>query len=121
MTAPKTPEAAVLHACLHWLALRGIKAWRNNSGVAMMKGRGGRMQPVRFGARGQADILGILPGGRFLAVECKSSTGKTTEDQEAFLREVNRLGGLAIVARSIDDLEAALPGGRAAVLPRRSE
>jgi hypothetical protein len=106
--APVVPEAAVLRACLSYLAVRGIEAWRTNSGLAMLPGRGGRPQPVRFGKRGVADILGFLPDGRFLAVECKSSTGKLRPEQAVFLERVNRAGGVGIVARSLDDLISAL-------------
>jgi len=74
----------------------------------MLKGKGGKPQPVRFGRRGQADILGFMPDGRFLAVECKASDGKLRPEQELFLGRVRRAGGVAIVARSVDDLIAGL-------------
>lgn len=101
---PTTPEGFVLSACLEFLAVRGVFAWRNNSGAT--KTEGGRF--VRFGLRGSSDILGILPGGRFLAVECKAPKGRTTPDQEAFLTDIRRRGGVAMVARSVDDLAAGL-------------
>ena len=70
-----TRERDVLSACLALLRLRRIFAWRQNSG-AMRKpaGKSGsRERFIRFaGAAGVADIIGILPGGRFLAVECKA-------------------------------------------------
>lgn len=105
---PRSPESAVLRACLDYLAVRGIMAWRNNSGLAMMRGRGGKPQPVRFGKKGSSDILGVLPGGRLLAVECKASDGKPTDEQIAFLDRVRAAGGVAILARSLDDLIAGL-------------
>jgi len=40
---------------------------------------------------------------RFLALEIKSKTGRVTPEQENFLAAVKRAGGLAGVARSIDD------------------
>ena len=84
----------------------GAFVWRNNTGALRDK----RERPVYFGKPGSSDILGILPGGRFIAVECKSKKGKLSEKQKIFLAEVERLGGLAIVARSIDDLLNALDG-----------
>jgi hypothetical protein len=39
-----------------------------NSRVVMMPGQGGQLRPVRFGAPGMADIIGLLkPSGRFVA------------------------------------------------------
>ena len=108
MKRPRTPEAAVLRACLDLLAMRNINAWRNNTGLAMLPGKGGKPQPVRFGRKGQADIIGYMPDGRFLAVECKASDGKTTPEQDAFLENVQKAGGVAIVARSLDDLIVGL-------------
>jgi hypothetical protein len=74
----------------------------------MLPGKGGKSQPVRFGKRGQSDIIGYLPDGRFLAVETKASDGKPTPEQEAFLEAVRMAGGVAILARSLDDLIAGL-------------
>lgn len=56
---------------------------------------------VRFGKKGMSDLLGILEGGYFLAIEVKSAKGKLTEEQENFLAMVNRFGGCGIVARSV--------------------
>jgi hypothetical protein len=63
---------------------------------------------MRFGLKGSSDILGILPGGRFLAVECKAEHGRLSPDQRQFLADVKALGGMAIVARSCRDIETAL-------------
>jgi hypothetical protein len=54
---------------------------------------------------GVADIIGLLPGGRFLAVECKSSRGRQSDAQRAFQLMVERSGGLYIIARDIEDLK----------------
>ena len=104
----RTPESAVLRACLHYLSLRGIEHFRFNSGAAMLPGRGGKLQPVRFGAKGAPDILGVLPGGRMVAVECKASDGKLRPEQELFLERLRAAGALCIVARSVDDLVQGL-------------
>lgn len=68
---------------------------------------------VRFGFAGSPDIHGMLKGGRSLYVECKRRTTKPTADQQAFIDNVNRHGGLAFVARSVEDVILAL-GGTAA-------
>lgn len=108
MSRAAVPESAVLSACLQYLAIFQIEAWRNNSGAYTVKGQSGRDRFIRFGRAGSADIVGLLPSGRFLAVECKASNGKLSTLQEEFRRDIERNHGLYIVARSVDDLAAAL-------------
>lgn len=100
----KTTEAGVLKACLQLLDLRGIFAWRNNSG-ALPNAEG---RPVRFGKPGSSDIFGILPGGRFLAVECKRPGGKPTATQAVFLESIRVAGGVALVIDDPRELDAFL-------------
>jgi Holliday junction resolvase len=56
---------------------------------------------------GIPDIIGIW-NGRMLAIEVKTAKGKLSDKQESKIREINRAGGLAFVARSIDDVIDAL-------------
>lgn len=53
--------------------------------------------------KGGSDIIGIAPCGRFLAIEVKTKTGRPTKDQLRFIEAVNRAGGIAGIARSVDD------------------
>jgi hypothetical protein len=84
------------------------RAWRNNVGTAKING-----MIVRFGIPGPggSDLIGLhsmtitpeMVGKRvavFLAIECKSSTGKPSSDQIAFIEYIQAVGGLAGVARS---------------------
>jgi hypothetical protein len=50
----------------------------------------------------------VLPGGKILAVECKSNHGRLSPEQRQFLEDIKVLGGMAIVAKSYRDIEAAL-------------
>jgi hypothetical protein len=104
MNKPDTPENRVKAEVLKYLKLRRIKAWSNPSGAVRI--RPGKF--MSFGLKGSADILGCLPGGRFLAVEVKAGRGRLSPEQKRFLEEIGGLGGLAIVARSYRDIEAAL-------------
>jgi hypothetical protein len=61
--------------------------------------------------RGVADILGVLPGGRFLAIEVKANGHKPTAHQEKFLEDVSKKGGVAFVARSVDEVREILTLG----------
>jgi hypothetical protein len=99
-----TPEGRIKTACLHYLARCGITAWNNPSGA--VEARPGRW--LHFGKKGSADILGCLPGGRFLAVEVKAPNGRLSPEQKQFLAEVETLGGLALVVRGWWELAEAL-------------
>lgn len=52
--------------------------------------------------KGGADIIGIAPDGRFLSVEVKTETGRIRPEQEVFLQVVRKAGGIAGVARSVE-------------------
>ena len=53
---------------------------------------------------GSSDIIGVMPGGIILAIECKIGTGQTTSLQEAFLESVRQQGGLAVCVWSLPEL-----------------
>lgn len=52
---------------------------------------------------GVSDIIGIHEG-RLLAIEVKTSTGRLSGHQQAFIDRVNKEGGIGFVARSPDDV-----------------
>ena len=65
---------------------------------------------IRLAAPGVSDLIGWTEGGRFVAVEVKGPRGRVTDEQAAFLELVRRSGGLAGVARSVDDARAIIEG-----------
>lgn len=92
-------EGRIVNECLIALSQAGCMAFRNDTGA--LKADNGRL--IRYGlCKGSADIIGIAPDGRFLAVECKTPKGRTTPDQDRFLSAVRSRGGRAGVARSGD-------------------
>ena len=78
-----------------WLGVSGIFHWKVWQGLGSQKG--------------VADIIGIYKG-RPLAIEVKTEKGKLSQHQSRFLDIWRREGGIAIVARSIDDVKNALEG-----------
>lgn len=62
---------------------------------------------VRVGVKGAADISGILRSkngfGLRLEIEVKTGSGRQSPDQKNFQRMIESLGGLYIVARSIQE------------------
>ena len=82
--------------------------WRQNTGGAYFKGKGGKNQFVRFGKKGISDILGIMNDGKFLAIEVKRPGAKPTIHQKHFLNEIHKAKGISIVATSIEDVNMRL-------------
>ena len=69
-----------------------------------------RPSAIRLAAPGVSDLIGWTEGGRFVAVEVKGPRGRVTAEQAAFLDLVRRSGGLAGVARSVEDARAIIEG-----------
>jgi hypothetical protein len=118
LTRPEPPEAAVQDAVLRFLALDKRVAWAHRFNTGAMRipnppgpdGRSRGHRFVQFAFPGCSDVLGQLVSGHFLAVEVKRPSTKPTPDQAAFLALVAQHGGLAVVARSVDDIARALDG-----------
>lgn len=119
MRLPRPKESEVLRACQAVLHMRRVPHFRNNTGTAMLPGRGGKPMPVKFGAPGWPDLIGILPSGRFIGVECKRPLGprggsggsEQTPGQRAVQQTIEAAGGLYVLARSAQDVEDAIKGG----------
>lgn len=103
----KPSETALVASCLAVLAARGIYAWRNNSG-AFRAVSGGRERFHRFGKVGSSDILGLLPGGRFMAIECKRPGNGLSDAQLAFSQAIRDNGGCFGCVFSVEQLEQYL-------------
>ena len=95
-------HAQLKTAILVELSRRGLFVWNNPCGVATPLGS---TRPVRYGLPGAPDILGVLPGGRMLAVEVKVERDRVREEQRLWHRRAVELGALVIVARSLEDLK----------------
>ena len=115
------------------LSESGITNWRNNTGLGwagkMIKGVGKMMfvrhedviirdaRPLRAGlCKGSSDIIAIKPVlitpkmvgktiGKFIAIEVKTPTGRPTKDQLNFSQIINDKGGIALIARSVEDIK----------------
>jgi len=98
-----TGETKIVREVLSLLRDHHILAFRNNTGVARIGGRW-----VRFGVPGSPDIIGVLPGGRFLGIEVKTATGKEADHQRDFRERIELSGGVAIVVHSIEEALAKI-------------
>lgn len=93
-------ESQIQHAILQYLAAKKILAWKNSM-VGIYNKKTGHYIPV--GRRGVSDIS-ALSKGTFYSIEIKSPKGIVSEYQQSFLDDVTAHGGVAIIARSIDDI-----------------
>lgn len=107
MATTPSREYIVEHQILNYLATLGIGFfWKNTSG-GFFDGKKMRRHASPFAINGTSDILGILNGGRFIAIEVKDK-GRASEAQLVFIQKVNALGGVSFVAKSVDDVREQL-------------
>lgn len=100
----KPLESVVLKQCLEYLKLKGICAWRQNSGSFAGEHKG-KKRFVKFsGADGITDLVGVLPNGKFIGIEIKRPGGKPKPHQEEFMRMIIRNNGVAFWVDSVDQL-----------------
>ena len=110
-----------------------VRLWRNNVGTGWAgqatKVTSGNLRAIAAGLRpgdvvirqgrplhaglcvGSSDLIGYRVVDRvaqFVALEVKSATGWPTTQQVQFLDHINAVGGLAGIARSVDDAAAIL-------------
>ena len=58
--------------------------------------------------KGIPDLVAALPGGVVLWIECKAAKGALSPDQKTIHASLSAIGHHVIVARSIEDVRAAL-------------
>ena len=111
----KTPEGQLLKLVMDWLAAEHIFALRMNSGAL----RNPAGQPITFGVPGMADVLAFPQQGYAgpirsfdvpmpTWIELKAPKGKQSELQKSFQAKVESEGHRYILARSLDDVIAAI-------------
>lgn len=88
-TPSPASEATITKSIRDLLARFQIFNWKNWGGP--------------MGTKGVPDILGIYKG-QFLGIEVKTEKGKVQPEQEAFLENIRKHGGIGFVARSLDDV-----------------
>lgn len=120
-TSPVARESDLERKIALALSRAGIPLWRNNVGLAwvgefldLREGILRLRNPRRFHAGlaiGSSDRIGIGPGGRMVSLEIKTDRGVSSDEQKAWLRMVTDRGGIAGVARSVEDAMAIVGRG----------
>ena len=98
------------------LGVGPVRLWRNNVGA--LRDERGRL--VTYGlCKGSSDLIGLrqlrieerhlgLELGVFCALEIKAAGGRPTAEQRQFLEVIRNRGGLAGVARSVEEARQIL-------------
>ena len=76
---------------------RKIIKWLEDQGHYVVK-------TINSNKKGVPDLLVCLDGGRFCAIEVKRPGGKATQLQLYNLKQIKDLGGIAMVAESVDEV-----------------
>jgi hypothetical protein len=94
----ETTKAIIRH-----LSLSGFKAWRNNTiGVYDPVRQVFRKNPHQL--NGVPDIIGFSRyTAKFIAVEVKTGRDRASDAQKAFLGELAKAGGIAMIVKDYDD------------------
>lgn len=98
---PNPSEAQIMREIQIAVSKMGHRVLRNNSGLFELKD--GRRMRTGLGV-GSSDLVGVLAGsGRILCIEVKRYGGKPTEEQISFITMINRMGGVAFIAHSVEE------------------
>ena len=100
----KHTEAMIQKACMDWLKhlqkTQNIVFFRANSGS--FKTEQGRY--VKTGTPGLSDIC-VIKDGVFYGAEIKTATGRMSQSQKTFKKELEAAGGVYLLCRSVSDLK----------------
>ena len=114
-------ETKIQRAIMIAISQAGHTVWRNETGnfwtgrVIHKDGNtttlaNAQMIPCGL-TKGSADLIGITNKGIFFAIEVKTPKGRTSKEQEQFIKHIKLQGGIAGVARSPQDALDLLPRG----------
>lgn len=94
------PESAVVDEVKKIIKATGLKVQRINTGSFQI-GAGQNRRYIKTAEAGTCDFEGYDMHGRFLAIECKRPVGgKLSPAQAERITDINKKGGVAIVAHS---------------------
>ena len=118
MSSEASIQAQILIA---WSSHPRVRLWRSNAGQAWAPdGRGG-FRPIVLSVKGTPDLVGVIQReingervAQYFGVECKvpgTATRSATHlspDQRLFHAWMKEFGGIVVVARCVEDVDAAL-------------
>ncbi len=100
-------ESHIQKAIIDFLKVKKILCFKHRN-VGIYKQATNSYIPLAFGEKGISDIIGCLKNGRFLAIEVKRKGNKPSNEQLEFIERVNKMGGVGIIAYSLDDVVSSI-------------
>lgn len=99
-------ETPIQSAICDYLALKRYFFWRQNTAPTFDKAGGFYRAMPKHSKKGVPDII-VIKAGQFIGIEVKTEKGKLSPEQVEFGSDCILNGGMYLVARSIDDVQAA--------------
>lgn len=105
MVKQKISANTLTRHALRALDLSGFHVWRQNNGGVYDPTR--KVFRANSSTPGIADIIGYhRKTGQFIACEIKAGKDRLSAEQDRFLDGVRKAGGVAMVIRTMDEVEA---------------
>jgi hypothetical protein len=98
-------EADLLSYALTSLKRSGLVAWRCPNGPVMHSINGGQKVFKKSPIKGFPDIAGVMPNGKFFAIELKTPKGRLSPEQVEWITRLNMTGAMAIVLRTREEID----------------
>ena len=99
-------ESQVQRAICDYLSLKGYLFSRTNNAPIYDTKRAAYRALPKYTRKGWPDIC-LIREGKFYGIEVKTDVGRLSPEQEELGRDIVLNGGQYVVARSIDDVQAA--------------
>lgn len=97
-------ENQIEQQILDYLKAKGIFAWKNpRAGYYDAKIRRFRKHTSKHAINGVSDIIAVHQG-KAIFIEVKKKGGVVSDDQKRFIENAQNSGGIAFVARSVEDV-----------------
>lgn len=108
LSMTKLLEKDIQKLILDWLQMqKKTYVWRQNSGAMYAESKTGRHGFKTASVKGVSDIIGIWQGMP-IAIEVKRPGEKPTENQQEFMENFARAGGISICAHSLEEVKRSL-------------
>jgi hypothetical protein len=97
-------ESELLSFALTCLKQSGLVYWRVNNSPSLFNNKSGQVCFRKSPVKGFPDLAGVLPSGKFFAIEIKTDKGRLSPEQIEWITKLNHSGAIAVVLRSKDEI-----------------
>lgn len=111
-------ESELLSFALTCLKQSGMVYWRVPNGP-VMHSINGKMIRKCSPIKGFPDIAGVLPSGKFFAIELKTDKGRLSPEQLEWITKLNHSGAIAVVLRSKEEIRDFISAASKMKAPQR--